>query len=76
MKLISNNNLEEYVKIFSEYAGVYSIGLFPYFANAQLKNKFVFLKIIKTYYIPLGRDLIPCTPGLVLSILPGLDENN
>ena len=28
------------------------------------------------YYFPLGIELIPCMPGLVMSILPGLDEQN
>ncbi|EGR29985.1 n-terminal domain protein [Ichthyophthirius multifiliis] len=76
MQSVSNNNIEEYVKIFTDYIGVYSIGLFPFFSNGQLRNKFYFLNMIKKYYIPLGKDLIPCAPGLVLSILPGLDENN
>ena len=34
------------------------------------------LDLIEDYYLPLGRNLIPCIPGLVISILPGLEEQN
>lgn len=42
-------------------------------ASAQIKPKI--LEIIQKYYFPLNLQLIPCIPGLILSILPGLDEN-
>jgi hypothetical protein len=76
MKIVSNGKLEEYVRVFCEYICIYSVGLFPYFTKAQQKNKLIFLEIIQSYFIPVGRDLIPCVPGLILSILPGLEENN
>lgn len=60
--------------MFCEDIGIYSVGLFPFFQNAHQKNKHYFLEIIRNYYTPVGRDLIPCLPGLVLSILPGLEE--
>lgn len=33
------------------------------------------LKVYETYYLPLKNNLIPCLPGLVLSLLPGLEES-
>lgn len=34
------------------------------------------LDLIEDYYLPLGKNLIPCMPGLVISILPGIEEQN
>ena len=41
-----------------------------------LKVKPKLLDLIENYYLPLKMNLIPCIPGLVVSILPGLEENN
>jgi len=67
---------EEYVKIFTEVLSIYSVGLFPFFPNASSKVKFVFLELINNYFIPLKRDLIPCLPGLISSLIPGLEETS
>lgn len=34
------------------------------------------LDIYETLFLPLEMELIPCAPGLIVSILPGLLENN
>jgi hypothetical protein len=34
------------------------------------------LDVIEEHYFPLKHDLIPCMPGLVIAILPSLEENN
>lgn len=74
IKQTAQGSAEDYKKMFCEDVGIYSVGLFPFFQAAHQKNKHYFLEIIRNYYIPVGRDLIPCIPGLVLSILPGLEE--
>lgn len=32
------------------------------------------MSIFETYYLPLKNNLIPCLPGLLISVLPGLEE--
>jgi len=34
------------------------------------------IDLLNKYYFPLKIELIPCIPGLVMSLLPGLDEQN
>ena len=34
------------------------------------------LDLYREHYFPLKKQLVPCISGLVLSILPGLDEAN
>ena len=58
--------------------GLYACGLFPFFANATLANKAKYLNIIvknNLLYIDIN-ELILCLPGLLASIIPGLDDNN
>ena len=79
MHIALNKNLEqddEFIKLFSMDIALYSIGLFPFFqyASSQIKPKI--LALIQKYYLPLGPHLIPCLSGLVVAILPGLEENN
>lgn len=53
-----------------------AVGLFPFYQNASFRVKEQFLKLISEYFVPVKRDLIPCLPGLLLCLLPGLDDNN
>lgn len=34
------------------------------------------LELLNRYYFPLKLELIPCIPGLIISLLPGLNEQN
>ena len=34
------------------------------------------LDLVTEYYFPLKLELIPCIPGLIVSILPGLEERD
>ena len=54
----------------------YSSGLFPLLANAALIVKPVLIGIYESYFIPLGQGLRPCLIGLLLGILPGLEEGS
>ena len=57
---------------------VYAYGLFPFFPNATISNKQKFLeKIVKGVFYNLNRtELKLCLPGLLSSLIPGLDDNN
>ena len=55
---------------------LYSSGLFPLLANAALSVKPVLLGIYETYFLPLRQALRPCLIGLILGILPGLEEGS
>ncbi|EGR31419.1 n-terminal domain protein [Ichthyophthirius multifiliis] len=76
MKQISEGDIQEYQRIFCQDLGLYSVGLFPFFQYSQLQLKYLFIDIIEYYYVPVGRELIPCIPGLILCLLPGFEENN
>ena len=58
--------------------GLYACGLFPFFQNASLTNKEKYLNIIvKNNLLCIdANELILCLPGLLASIIPGLDDNN
>lgn len=76
IKLSTGGFNKEYNQIFSQNISVYCVGLFPFFKNAATKNKFTYVELIKKYFIPLQIELIPCLPGLMLALLPVLEENN
>ncbi|KAK1443119.1 dopey-related protein [Babesia gibsoni] len=54
---------------------LFSSGLFPFFPYSTSSVKPIFLNLIEQYYIPLGTKLLPCLIGLLISILPGLDDD-
>ena len=57
---------------------LYSSGLFPFFQNASPSNKQDYLlKIIKGKFLKMeSTELELCLTGLLVSILPGLEEQN
>ena len=55
---------------------VYSAGLFPLMGHASTSVKPLLLSLYETYYLPLGRQLLPCLKGLLLATLPGLEEGS
>ena len=62
----------------AENLGIYSSGLFPFFSYATIPNKVIFLeKIISSCFLKLEQnELDLCLPGLLSSLIPGLDDNN
>ncbi|EDO05456.1 dopey N-terminal domain containing protein [Babesia bovis T2Bo] len=54
---------------------LFSSGLFPFFTYSSSSVRPIFLNIIEQFYIPLGKKLLPCLIGLLICILPGLDDN-
>ena len=75
--LINNIMLRHDMKLLDNLS-LFACGLFPFFANASLQNKKKFLnEIIKENLLNLNlSELTECFPGLLASLIPGLDENN
>jgi hypothetical protein len=55
---------------------IYSMGIFPLFQHAATQVKPAILSFYEQYYLPLGTSLGPCLSGLIMSILPGLEEES
>ena len=57
---------------------LYAYGLFPFFPNATIPNKINFLeKIVNNIFMNLNKEEFKlCLPGLLSSLIPGLDDNN
>ena len=55
---------------------VYSSGLFPLVGYASMSVRPTLLDICEQYYMPLGKELIPALHGLVLGLLPGLEDES
>ena len=58
--------------------GIYACGLFPFYPNASINNKMKFMqKIIYGCFLCFRSDeLTLCLPGLLSSLIQGLDDNN
>ncbi|GFE55885.1 hypothetical protein BaOVIS_032890 [Babesia ovis] len=54
---------------------LFSSGLFPFFTYSSSSVRPIFLNLIEQFYIPLGKRLLPCLIGLLICILPGLDDD-
>ena len=55
---------------------VYSSGLFPLLAHGSTSVRSSLLDIYERYYLAVGRGLVPCLPGMVLGLLPGLEDES
>lgn len=55
---------------------VWTPGLLPFFPHAATSIKPVVLSLYETYYLPLSVDLRPVTRAMLLSLLPGLEEES
>ena len=55
---------------------VYSSGLFPLLSYASMSVRPHLLAVLEKYFLPLGRGLVPALHGLVLSLLPGLEDES
>ncbi|ELU14591.1 hypothetical protein CAPTEDRAFT_134195 [Capitella teleta] len=54
----------------------YSAGLFPLLAHAALNVKPALLLLYETHFVPLGKHIKPALSGLLLGLLPGLEEGS
>ena len=57
---------------------LYAYGLFPFFPNANIQNKIKFIdNIITPIFLQLNKEELKLSlPGLLSSLIPGLDDNN
>jgi hypothetical protein len=57
---------------------LFAYGLFPFFPNATINNKKFFMeKIVEPIFLSLNKEELKlCLPGLLSSLIPGLDDNN
>lgn len=75
MRNAVDGNINEYIKLFAEDLGLYSVGLFPFFAQtSSTVLRTTLLEIFNNYYMDLGKELIPLLPGLLISVLPVRQE--
>lgn len=76
--------LETYELIFKRigYKGlaqdlfIYSAGLFPLLGNAAMSTRPVLMNMYENYFLPLGKALLPGLSGLLLGLLPGIEEGS
>jgi hypothetical protein len=69
LKRIGRNGLAQDLFLFAS-------GLFPLLSHASMTVKPTLLELYENYFIDLGRDMIPCLRGMVLALLPGLEEGS
>ncbi|XP_065193461.1 protein dopey-1 homolog isoform X2 [Sycon ciliatum] len=55
---------------------VYATGLFPLLGNSAMSVRPYLLSIYEKHFLPLGHHLSPALQGLVLALLPGLEEGS
>ncbi|KAK6591004.1 hypothetical protein RS030_111782 [Cryptosporidium xiaoi] len=53
---------------------LYGSGLFPFFVHSSTQVKPIFLDLIERYFLPLGPSLLPCLSGLLVGLLPGVED--
>ena len=75
--LFTNIMVKEDMQLMDNLA-LYASGLFPFFSHASLQNKNKFLNdIVRDNLLSINPDeLTICFPGLLASLIPGLDDNN
>ncbi|KAH8581856.1 Dop1p family [Cryptosporidium sp. chipmunk genotype I] len=62
-------------KELSSDLALYGSGLFPFFVHSSTQVKPIFLDLIDQYFLPLGPGLLPCLSGLIVGLLPGLEDS-
>ncbi|KAF7457947.1 Dopey, N-terminal domain-containing protein [Cryptosporidium felis] len=75
--------LETYESIFEKIGrdeltldlALYGSGLFPFFAHSSTQVKPIFLDLIDNFFLPLGPTLLPCLSGLLVGLLPGVEDS-
>ena len=77
-EILLRNIITTYKDKLMDNLHIYCYGLFPFFPNANIANKQKFLeKIVKGIFYKLNNiELKLCLPGLLSSLIPGLDDNN
>ena len=77
-EIILKNLITKYENKLMDNLHLYAYGLFAFFPNATIPNKIKFLNnIVNQIFISLNKEELKlCLPGLLSSLIPGLDDNN
>lgn len=71
MRASVDNNINEYVKLFAEDLGLYSLSILPYFTHTSVTtHRMLILNLLNDYYLDLGMELIPMLSGIIKALLP------
>ena len=76
-EIILKNIMSKHGNTLMDNLYYYAYGLFPFFPNASNQNKGKFLEnIVKPIFLKLNKDELKlCLPGLLSSLIPGLEDN-
>ena len=70
MRVSVDGNINDYIKLFAEDLGVYSVSMLPHLVHTNnCEQRLLILSMINNYYIDLGKELIPMLAGLLKSLL-------
>jgi hypothetical protein len=70
MRVSVDGNINDYIKLFAEDLGVYSVSMLPHLVHTNnSEQRLLILSMINNYYIDLGKELIPMLAGLLKSLL-------
>jgi hypothetical protein len=70
MRVSVDGNINDYIKLFAEDLGVYSVSMLPHLVHTNnCEQRLLILSMINNYYIDLGKELIPMLAGMLKSLL-------
>ena len=77
-EVLLKNIMDHHNKKLMDNLYLFAYGLFPFFPNATIQNKKKFLEnILYPIFFNLNKEEFKlCLPGLLSSLIPGLDDNN
>ena len=77
-EVILKNIMNRHNNMLMDNLYLYAYGLFPFFPNASMQNKKKIIDdIVYPIFLKLNREELKlCLPGLLSSLIPGLDDNN
>lgn len=71
MRAFVDNNINEYVRLFAEDLGVYSLSILSYFTHTSASiHRILILNLLNEYYLDLGMELVPMLSGIIKALLP------
>jgi hypothetical protein len=69
MRQSVEGNINDYIRLFAEDLGVYSLSLLPHFVHtSNFEQRLMILRLFNHYYLDLGKELIPMLPGLLKAL--------
>lgn len=69
MRASVDGNINDYIRLFAEDLGIYSVSILPHLVHtSDTKQRHDILRIINSYYIDLGKELIPMLAGMLKSL--------